>query len=209
MELCSIYLVHKILSVIEWCSMNGNELKIMLAELEISQADFARLIGVTSRAVALWVGDQRQVAGPAEAYLRVLQLLPQSLRQIEFNRLRQKGTDMRDGMYGISFQGQEGAGMGVMIFDDGRVYGTDTQGVRYDGDYLYDEDSGLAEVKVKVTFPPNVRAAFGISNPYEWAFDITTSFYPKQRSGPIEVCTSIGQPISAQFAFLRPLPEAG
>jgi hypothetical protein len=127
---------------------------------------------------------------------------------MELNRLKQKGTDMRDGMYGISFQGQHGVGMGVLIFYNGRVYGTDTQGVRYDGEYIFSESSGLVDVKVKVTFPPNVQAVFGVSNPYEWAFDVTTNFNPKQNSGPLTVRTSLGQPISAQFVFLRTLPEA-
>src|SRR3984885_14920881 len=184
------------------------ELEAILAELEITQADFARLIGVTPRAITLWVAEQRSIPGPAEAYLRVLQLLPQNLRQVELNRLKQKGTDMRDGMYGISFQGQQGAGMGVLVFDNGRVYGSDTQGVRYDGEYLFNEGSGLADVKIKVTFPPNVRAVFGTMNPYEWAFDITSSFDPKKNSGPLTVRTSLGAPISAQYVFLRSLPEA-
>lgn len=179
-----------------------------MTELGITQADFARLIGVTPRAVTLWVAEQRPIPGPADAYLRVLQLLPPSLRQMEFNRLKQKGTDMRDGMYGISFQGQHGVGMGVLIFDNARVYGTDTTGVRYDGEYLFNETSGLANVKIHVTFPPNVQAVFGISNPYEWAFDVTTDFNPKQNSGPLTVNTSLGQPIAAQFVFLRSLPEA-
>jgi hypothetical protein len=188
--------------------MNSGELETVLAELGITQADFARLIGVTPRAIALWVGEQRSIPGPAEAYLKLLKQLPQNLRQVELNRLKQKGTSMRDGMYGISFQGQQGAGMGLLIFENGRVYGTDTQGVKYDGEYLYSESTGLADVKVKVTFPPNVRAVFGISNPYEWAFDITTSFNPKQNSGPLTVRSSVGQPINAQFVFLRTLPEA-
>jgi hypothetical protein len=188
--------------------MTSDDLEAILAELGITQADFARLIGVTPRAIALWVADERSIPGPAEAYLRVLQLLPQNLRQVELNRLKQKGTTMRDGMYGISFQGQQGTGMGLLIFENGRVYGTDTQGVRYDGEYLYSESTGLADVKLKVTFPPNVRAVFGISNPYEWAFDVTTSFNPKQNSGPLTVRSSVGQPLNAQFVFLRTLPEA-
>ena len=115
---------------------------------------------------------------------------------------------MRDGMFGISFQGQQGAGMGVLVFDNGRVYGTDTEGVRYDGEYIFNEGTGLADVKVKITFPPNVKAVFGISNPYEWAFDVTTTFNPKQNSGPLAVKTSLGQPINAQYQFLRNLPDA-
>jgi len=188
--------------------MNGSDLKAILADLEISQADFARLIGVSARAVTLWVGDERAIPGSTDGYLRLLRLLPPNLRQVELSRLKQKGTGMRDGMFGITFQGQQGAGMGVLVFDNGRVYGTDTQGVRYDGEYLFDEVSGLADVKVKITFPPNVQAVFGISNPYEWAFDVTTSFNPKENSGPIAVKTSLGKPINAQYVFLRNLPEA-
>jgi hypothetical protein len=188
--------------------MTSSDLRAILTELGITQIDFARLVGVTGRAVTLWIGDERPIPGPVIAYVRVMQLLPANLRQIELNRLKQKGTNMRDGMYGINFQGQQGAGMGVLIFDNGRIYGTDTEGVRYDGEYLFNENTDMADVKIKVTFPPNVRAVFGISNPYEWAFDVTTSFNPKQNSGPLTVRTSVGQPINAQFVFLRTLPEA-
>lgn len=190
--------------------MESDELKRNLAELGLTQADLARLLGVTARAVALWIAgglNGRPIPGPVEAYLRVLNLLPPNLLQIEMNRLIQKGTQMRDGMFGISFQGKEGAGMGVLVFDNGRVYGTDTEGVRYDGVYLFNEGSGLANLTVKVTFPPNVRSVFGVSNPYEWAFDVTTTFDPKQNSGALTVKTSLGTPINAQYVFLRSLPE--
>jgi transcriptional regulator with XRE-family HTH domain len=206
------YVHHMMVDIVpflwEHCDMISSDLKATLAELGITQADFARLIDITPRAVALWMADERAIPGPAEAYIRLLKLLPLNLRQVELSRLIQKGTAMRDGMFGITFQGQEGAGMGVLVFDNGRVYGTDTEGVRYDGEYLFNESSGLADIKLKVTFPPNVKAVFGISNPYEWAFDVTTTFNPKQQAGAIAVKTSIGKPIDAQFRFLRGLPEA-
>jgi hypothetical protein len=63
-------------------------------------------------------------------------------------------------------------------------------------------------VILKVTFPPNVTAIFGISNPYEWAFDVTTTFDPRRNSGTLAVRTSLGQPVNAQYVFLRSLPEA-
>jgi hypothetical protein len=188
--------------------MTSADIKVILAEMGITQVDFARLLGITPRAVALWMADERAIPGPAEAYVRLLRLLPLNLRQIELSRLKKKGTDMRDGMYGITFQGRQGAGMGVLIFDNGRVYGTDTEGVRYDGEYLFNESTGLADVKVKITFPPNVKSVFGISNPYEWSFDITTRFSPKQPSGALTVSTSIGQAINARFVYLRSLPDA-
>ncbi len=188
--------------------MTSNDLRAVLGELELTQADFARLIGVTPRAIALWMADERTIPGPVDAYVRLLRLLPPNLRQVELNRLKQKGTAMRDGMFGISFQGQQGNGIGVLIFDSGRVFGTDTEGVKYDGEYIYNEGSGLVEVKIKVTFPPNVRAVFGTTNPYEWAIDITASFNPKLNSGALKVRTSLGQPVDAQYVFLRSLPEA-
>lgn len=111
-------------------------------------------------------------------------------------------------MFGITFQSQRGAGMGLLIFENGRVYGTDEAGVRFDGEYIFDEISGMAEVKIKVTFPPNVQSIFGVTNPYEWAFDVTTKFDPKQNAGTLAVNTSIGQQITARYVFLRSLPEA-
>jgi DNA-binding transcriptional regulator YiaG len=208
-----VVMVDIVLLLYEHCSMmRGGDLKAVLAEVGLTQADFARLIEVTPRAIALWMADERQIPGPAEGYLRLFRLLPSNLRQIELNRLKAKGTSMRDGMFRIIFQGQTGSqkvvGMGVLIFENGRVYGSDTEAVRYDGTYVYNERSGLADVQIKVTFPPNVEAVFGISNPYEWAFDVTTSIDPKKDVGVAQVKTSLGKPITAQFAFLRSLPDA-
>jgi len=188
--------------------MTSNNLKAILANLGLTQADFARLLGVTPRAIALWIANERAIPGPVEGYLRIFELLPPNLRQMELNRLKQEGTNMRDGMFGITFQSQRGAGMGLLIFENGRVYGTDEAGVRFDGEYIFDEISGMAEVKIKVTFPPNVQSIFGVTNPYEWAFDVTTKFDPKQNAGTLAVNTSIGQQITARYVFLRSLPEA-
>lgn len=188
--------------------MTSNDLRAVLQELELTQADFARLIGVTLRAVTLWVAGERAIPGPVDAYVRLFQFLPPNLRQIELNRLKQKGSNMRDGIYGITFQGTYGQGMGVLIFDSGRVYGTDEAAVRYDGEYIFEEASGLADVKIKVTYPPNVRAVQGISNPYEWSIDVTAKFDPRQNSGTLKLMTSLGKPVSAQYVFLRSLPEA-
>lgn len=188
--------------------MSGQAFKDLLAKMELAQSDFARLVGVTPRAVNLWATNGRAIPGPAEAYLRLFQLLPTNLRQIELARLKERGISMRDGMFGITFQGQVSAGLGVLVFDAGRVYGTDSEGARYDGEYVFHEDASRADVVVKVTFPPNVATVFGISNPYEWAIDVSTSFNPKQNAGPLDVKTSLGRPIAAQFKYLRALPDA-
>lgn len=100
--------------------MGGADLKSRLAELGITQTEFARLIGVTPRAVTLWVTEERAIPGSADAYLRLLLSVPPNVRQVELSRLKEKGTSMRDGMYGISFHGAQDAGIGVLIFDNGR-----------------------------------------------------------------------------------------
>ena len=189
-------------------SVTAGELRQFLSEVEITQAEFARLIAVTSRAVSLWLSGERPIPGPVEAYLRLLGKAPPSLSQTEFNLLKQKGAAMRDGMFGIKFQGNESSGVGLLIFDNGRVYGTDEAGVRYDGGYVLNEKTGLADVSIRVTFPKNVRSVFGISNPYEWTIDVTTSLNTGQDSGALSVKTSLGNMIHAQYFFLRSLPDA-
>jgi hypothetical protein len=188
--------------------MKPDELKKLLAHLQVTQVTFARLIGVTARAVNLWMMEDRSIPGPVIAYANLLGSLPPNLRQAEINRLTQRGTGMRDGIFGITFQGRVSAGMGMMIFDSGRVYGSDTEGARYDGGYVYNEGTKMVDVTVKVTMPPNVQAVFGISNPYEWAFDAMATFDPKSNAGPVIVKTSIGQSLPATYKFLRSLPEA-
>jgi hypothetical protein len=188
--------------------MRGDELRALAVEFGLPHVDLARLLGVTSRAVTLWIAEERNIPGPAEAYLRIFRLLPPNLRQIELNRLKQKGSGMRDGIFGMAFQARGVGGMGILIFESGRIYGSDTERVKYDGSYIYNEATRLAAINVKVTFPPHVKAVFGVSNPYEWSFDVTAEFDPNKDSGLIAVKTSIGQPIQAQYRYLRALPEA-
>ena len=188
--------------------MNNEELKKRLQDLQLSQAELARLIGITSRAVNLWMTDERAVPGPVESYLRLLQLLPIQLRQVELARLKQKGTNMRDGMFSITYSGNAGSGSGTLVFDNGRVYGADTERGRYDGMYLFNETTGMAEVILKVTMPANVMSVFGISNPYEWSIDVTTTIDPTLDSGNVSVKSSLGASLQAQYKFLRGLPDA-
>jgi hypothetical protein len=187
--------------------MRPEELKTLLLSWDLTQVDFARLVEVTPRAVNLWVMEERAIPGPVAAYGRLLSVLPQNLRQVEFSRLNERGTGMRDGMFGITFQGQQGAGMGMLVFDAGRVYGSDSEGAKYDGGYVFNEGNGKANVNLKVRFPPNVLSVFGIRNPYEWAIDVSTAIDPKQNAGSVIVTTSLGHKINAQYKYLRALPE--
>ncbi|MDQ0473775.1 helix-turn-helix domain-containing protein [Labrys wisconsinensis] len=188
--------------------MTGDELKAILDAAGLSQADFARLLGVTSRAVNLWMVGDRAIPGPAEAYLRLLGALPPNLRQAELARLRERKPPMREGMYGIEFQSGSGAGIGVLVLENGRAYGVDAGGVKYDGGYVYDDKTGFAELSLKLTFAPNTPAVFGIRHPYEWAIDVSTRLDPRQERGRLRLATPIGPTVDVQYRYLRSLPDA-
>jgi hypothetical protein len=188
--------------------MLSDDLKAVISELGLSQADFARLIGVTPRAVTLWMVGDRSIPGPVEAYARLLSSVPLSARQIELARLKQRRTAMRDGMYSIEYTSGTGAGFGVLILDSGRVFGADPWGGKYDGEYLYDENTGLAELNIKVTFPPNGQSVFGISHPYEWSIDLTTKLNPRLDAGQVRIATPFkDRHLDARYRYLRSLPE--
>jgi hypothetical protein len=189
--------------------MLSRDLRSILDELGLTQVDFARLIGVTPRAVSLWMVGDRGIPGPAEAYARLIYSIPPSARQVELARLKQKGTTaMRDGMYGIEYHSNGGAGLGILVVDRGRVFGTDPLGGKYDGDYVYDDATGLADLHLKVTLPPNTMSIFGISNPYEWAFDVTTKINPRLDSGEVRLTTTLGPAVNARYRYLRALPDS-
>lgn len=188
--------------------MTGSELRDTLAKLELSQSHFARLIDVTPRAVTLWLVGERSIPGPVEAYGRLLASVPLSVRQVELARLKERRTEMRDGMYGVGYASGADAGFGFIILDTGRAYGADPLGGKYDGDYIYNEKTGMAELHLKLTFPPNVKAVFGICNPYEWSVNVTAEIDPRFEKGNTRILTSFGKHIDAHYSYLRGLPEA-
>jgi hypothetical protein len=188
--------------------MMSRDLKLALSELSISQVDLARLVGVTTRAVAMWMAGDREVPGAVVAYIRLLGSLTAAQRQVELARAKDRRTTMRDGMYGVEYGTSQGSGMACLVLDTGRVYGADPMGGKYDGEYVYDETSGLADLSLKVTMPPNVPSVLGIKNPYEWSIDVRTKLNPKLDRGSLQVATSIGKPIAATYRYLRPLPDA-
>jgi DNA-binding transcriptional regulator YiaG len=76
--------------------VSGVELRAALEALGLSQAEFAGLLGVTPRAVALWLAGERLVPGPVVAYLRIVKKLSPARRIDEFLRV------MRPAMWRIS-----------------------------------------------------------------------------------------------------------
>jgi hypothetical protein len=192
--------------------MTASDLRASIGKLGLTQVGIARLLGVTARAVTLWLGEQRAIPGPVEAYLRLLTAAPEAIRLAEVQRFNESETTMRDGMYAIEYYsndtGKTMAGYGFVVFDAGKVYGGDPFGGSYNGEYAYNPTNGLADVKVKLTFPPGGMAVFGVSLPYEWSVEATTTFDPLANPGAAVLTTANAQTVRVGFRFVRALPDA-
>jgi transcriptional regulator with XRE-family HTH domain len=73
--------------------MTGSELRRIIDANEIGQADLARLVGVTPKAIWFWLRGDRKIPGPMIAYLRLYTMLPDEFKQYELGRLKFKGAD--------------------------------------------------------------------------------------------------------------------
>jgi transcriptional regulator with XRE-family HTH domain len=185
--------------------MNGHDLRSRLEELGISQAELSRLIEVTPRAVSLWLSEEREVAGPVAAYLRLLTSLPRSLQAKEFARIRKQDPTLYEGMYRFDYQGKEGAGLGVVVLARGQAFGSDG-GVHYDGTY---EPSaarfGYVDAHLHLTVPPGVPLVQGVpAHSVAYGFDLDCSFAARGATA-VRVETPFGW-VDVQVTFLRPVP---
>lgn len=188
-------------------SMNRHELKTILSDLRMSQATLSRLLDVTPRAVGLWLSGTRNVPGPVSAYVRLFASLPIGMQQAELAKHSEELKIMKNGMYLIEFAGLAGVGCGTLIFDDGRIYGADVAGAKYDGAYHFNEATGLVDVKIRVEMPAHQHSVVGLEQPFDWMLDVTTTIDPEKDSGQLQVQTNLGQPIVASYRYLRSLPE--
>lgn len=191
--------------------MLSNDLKSILNEFDLTQVELARLVGVTPRAVNMWMQGDREIPGPVEAYLRLFTSLPVAMRASERAKAAGKEKAMREGMYEIRFHtagDPQSWGVGTLIFDGGRIYGIDAGGAKYDGEYQLSADPGTADVFLKVTFPPNAISIFGIAHPHEWSIEVRTQLDRKKDSGLLTASTNLGRKVQANYSFVRSLPEA-
>lgn len=190
--------------------MTREELRASLITMRLSQTDFATLVGVTTRAVSLWMSGERPVPGPAVAYLRVFAAAPGGVRLAELERLKRRTTEMREGMYALGYSSHgpfgDGIGFGSAVFEGGRVYGADPFGAKYDGDYAFNPETGLVDVRVKIGFAPNAPAVFGVSHPYEWAVDVVATIDPRLDEGTTRFIPPVGSPVDVTYRFLRGIP---
>lgn len=186
--------------------MTAADLRSFLLEARLSQAEFAKLVDVTPRAISMWLSDERKIPGPVDAYARVFRGLTVGTRQAEVRRLKEIKATMRDGMYAVLYHSGTQGGYATVILDNGRAYGADPAGGKYDGHYDYDDATNLAKVQLKVTFPPHVPAVFAPAQPFEWSVDITGDLDPRLDRGFVAFTTALGPTIQAQYQFLRELP---
>jgi predicted transcriptional regulator len=186
--------------------MNKSELKNAMSDLGLSPALLAKLLDVTPRAVSLWLNGDRTVPGPAEAYLKLFASLSPEQQTREINEAKQEKLAMKDGMYAVEFQGRHGRGMGFLIFDNGKVFGSDVGLGKYDGSYTMNPTTQCADVKLRVEMPAGSESILGPAQPFSWNIDLVTSIDPTKDTDLIEVHTDVGQ-AKARYTFMRSLPE--
>lgn len=85
--------------VLERKAPSGKELRFLRNELDLSQAELARILGVTDQSVARWEKGQCEASGPAVLSLRMiylLSLLPEDERNKIMSTLRDKLVQLQE-----------------------------------------------------------------------------------------------------------------
>lgn len=185
--------------------MDAKQLIEALSALGLGKQGFARLLGVTVRAVNMWCAGDREIPGPGIAYLRLLQSLPRAMQAAEFAKLENNPMSY-DGLYYVDYAGQSGTGNVTLVFMDGIVFGHDG-GVQYDGTYAPSPNApGHMDLRLKLVVPPGVALVQGKpAQPAEYNFEINVRV-PARGQVPLRTETPYG-PIAFRISYLRPLPE--
>lgn len=200
----TMFLIFGTLCAKRWF-MDAKPLIETLSELGLGKQGFARLLGVTVRAVNMWCTGDREIPGPAIAYLRLLHSLPRALQAAEFAKLENNPMSY-DGLYFIEYAGRVGEGNVTLVFMDGIVFGHDG-GVQYDGSF--DPSPGVPghmDVRLRLVVPPGVALVQGVPpQPAEYNFTINVRV-PTSGCSPLRADTPYG-PVAFQIGRLRGLPE--
>lgn len=187
--------------------MKSHKLTQVLEELKLSKSDLASLIGVSPRAINMWLAGERGVPSTVEAYLSLLAAVPDNLRAKTVAQLRQEDMTIFEGMYTMEYSGDGGGGWGTLVFQSNLIYGHDAGGVRYDGRYTPASTTpGLLDIDLRVTVPPGVPLVTGLPKQViGFWFDVRTTVAPRSES-TLEVLTPSG-PIRAVIKFVREIPN--
>ncbi|MDQ2949880.1 MAG: hypothetical protein M3Y27_28750 [Acidobacteriota bacterium] len=187
--------------------MVSDELRAALVELDLSQADLGRLVSVTPRAVSLWLASARAIPGPVEAYLRLLQSLSPAQLGAELTRVGAGIPTLRAGIWRFKYQNAAGhGGTALLVFDAGRIYGTDLGKSQYDGNYSYNHASGMVDLMIRVGIKAGERSVAGPAQRFDWILEAKLSLPPKVESGVFEAETNVEMAVSGQFEHMRELP---
>lgn len=70
--------------------MDSAQLEAAIVGLGVRKAEASRLLGVTPRAMSMWLHGDRSIPGPVEAYMRLALSIPRECLALELDRLRTK-----------------------------------------------------------------------------------------------------------------------
>ncbi|GLR56207.1 MULTISPECIES: GrlR family regulatory protein [Rhizobium] len=186
--------------------MNQNELKNAMSALGLSAASLSKLLDVTPRAISMWLTGERSIPGPAEAYINLFSKLSPSQQELEIQKSEVEKLTMKDGLYQLEFAGRNGSGYGVLIFDNGRVYGSDIGHGKWDGSYTMNPITKSAEIELTVQMPAGSESVLGPAQPFSWNVDVKATMNPSLDVGYIDAQTNLG-PAKAKYTYMRSLPE--
>ena len=187
--------------------MNSDLLRKLLAKLEISQVELSKLLDVTPRGVNNWLSGSRSIPGPVAAYVNLLARLPEGVFQLEYSRIEKDIKPMKEGMYLVNFAASAGSGIACLVFENGRIFGVDSEKVSYDGSYKFNDTNGNIDIDLLISVPPNVQLVQGRSFPVGTSFQAKTKVEADHFDGLISVETELGI-VSAKFTYLRSMPKA-
>ncbi|ULJ73324.1 helix-turn-helix transcriptional regulator [Rhizobium gallicum] len=186
--------------------MNKNELKNVMSALGLSPTSLAKLLDVTPRAISMWLTGERSIPGPAEAYLNLFSTLLPSQQELEIQKSEKEKLAMKDGLYQLEFSAHNGVGIGVLIFENGRIYGSDVGNGKWDGTYTMNPVTKQAELDIRVEMPAGEESVLGPAQRFSWNVDVKATMDPTKDVGVIIAQTNLGQ-AQAKYKYMRSLPE--
>lgn len=109
-----------------------------------------------------------------------------------------------NGFYKVTYGGATGEGFGLLAFLNGIVVGLDEAGVRYDGAYGEDSETGALQLHVTVTVPSGVALVVGTpARTDEWSFAVDAALPPTFANGtPVKLRTRFGA-VAVAFTLMR------
>jgi hypothetical protein len=112
-----------------------------------------------------------------------------------------------DGIYTMRYRGTADWGMGMLIFERGRITGADFAGGLYDGSYV--ERGPDIEVRMTMTVPPGVTLVQGTParpTAYQFPINVMLSLHALEKQQPVLLHLPPG-PVNVIFQRLRRLSD--